>query len=337
MVTIMALSGCTIANYIIQPEPLSRCGIISSNEVWSGIVYVDGDVIIPDAVTLYIEPGTHIIFASKDMDKSKLKLIIYGNLIAEGSRDKQIRFGSDYARKLKVNGWWSNSTWAGIVISVKNRESKNILEHCIIDNAYIGISIIESEAKINECQILGCEQASVRCIRSRLVLKDSQLINGQYGLLGDSASVFVENNVIRNHQFGIGGSIADGQIMNNLFRDDAGGIDFQVITDNVEISNNRFINCACAITLGLYNVNVSINDNDLTDILTAFLFRGDGSVNLKRNKLKRGNYGVYIEKESQIFVNGSINDDSDPNTNMISYMHYGNVYPYDYVLQKHLD
>jgi len=45
-----------------QPSPQAKHGTISEDEIWSGVIEVDGDVIISSEASLKILPGTTVIF-----------------------------------------------------------------------------------------------------------------------------------------------------------------------------------------------------------------------------------------------------------------------------------
>jgi len=48
---------------------ISRTGKITSNEIWSGEIYVTGDITVENRVALTILPGTKIIFAAHSDDQ----------------------------------------------------------------------------------------------------------------------------------------------------------------------------------------------------------------------------------------------------------------------------
>jgi len=195
----------------------------------------------------------------------------------------------------------------------------------------------DSHVIVTESRIRRCEQASIQCARGNLELIESELVNGQFGIHGDSTILIARKNAIRDHQFGIGGSYVQAEISENTFYGDAGGIDIQVLTDEIQILDNKFHRCGTSITLGVHDVSVLVQGNKIKDRhARSFHFRGGGTAILKRNYLRDGDYGIYVEGEpnNRVIVVGSINDPSDPDTNTMRYMRHSNVYPYDYVLQR---
>ncbi len=61
-------------------------GELTQNATWSGAVIVDSNVIVPTGIVLTIEPGTIVQM------KNAVSIIIYGQLLADGTDASQIRF-----------------------------------------------------------------------------------------------------------------------------------------------------------------------------------------------------------------------------------------------------
>ncbi|CAB1075355.1 hypothetical protein D1AOALGA4SA_3175, partial [Olavius algarvensis Delta 1 endosymbiont] len=78
-------------------------GALTSNETWSGDVFITGDVTVPSGITLIVEPGTSVQFIALyddqggGADASRSELIVAGSLIAEGTADNRIVFTSSSA------------------------------------------------------------------------------------------------------------------------------------------------------------------------------------------------------------------------------------------------
>ena len=78
-------------------EPKS--GTLSSDERWSGVIHLTGDVIIPEDVTLFIDSGTVIKLADYDETSGgrypdRCELIVYGKLKIDGDKNNKITFVS---------------------------------------------------------------------------------------------------------------------------------------------------------------------------------------------------------------------------------------------------
>ncbi|MGQ9702259.1 MAG: hypothetical protein ACUVQT_07380, partial [bacterium] len=74
--------GCGMVDF----KYFATWGEIPPGTVWSGIVLVGGDVVVPEGVTLTIEPGTQVYFAAgidgaqAGIDTTKAELIVYGEI-----------------------------------------------------------------------------------------------------------------------------------------------------------------------------------------------------------------------------------------------------------------
>jgi len=62
---------CVCAQQIEEKEDTEKFGVISSNETWSGVVQVTGDILVEHDVTLTILPGTKVLI-SANSDKSNM-------------------------------------------------------------------------------------------------------------------------------------------------------------------------------------------------------------------------------------------------------------------------
>ena len=95
-------------------------GTLSDNVTWysaAGPYVISSPVVVPDEMTLTIEPGTMILSKGPG-------LLIRGGLAAKGTAGKVIAFAGD-----------SSAAWDGIVF--ENREPAG-LEYCTVKNARVG-------------------------------------------------------------------------------------------------------------------------------------------------------------------------------------------------------
>ena len=74
-------------NFHVSTGPTPWSGELVGDSGWSGTIHVDGDVIVPDGVTLTIEAGTQVRFAATDaendgQDRDRAELIVQGTLTA---------------------------------------------------------------------------------------------------------------------------------------------------------------------------------------------------------------------------------------------------------------
>ncbi|KQC08326.1 MAG: hypothetical protein APR54_04765 [Candidatus Cloacimonas sp. SDB] len=94
-------------------------------------VYVIGDVVIPDTVTVTICPGTTVMFVKPDVieeggfvrDAYTYAIDVYGTLIAEGTPEEMITFTAEDP----------GYGWGGIRFNGTDNENESIFEYCIFE------------------------------------------------------------------------------------------------------------------------------------------------------------------------------------------------------------
>ncbi|MFA6003824.1 MAG: right-handed parallel beta-helix repeat-containing protein, partial [Elusimicrobiota bacterium] len=102
------------------PDASSHVRVLSEDAVWSGVVAIAGDVVVPPGVTLRIASGTRVSF--REMS-GRCSLVVEGRLLAEGRPDQRIRFFGD-------------GPWGGIHFIGKSRGSE--LARVDIENGACG-------------------------------------------------------------------------------------------------------------------------------------------------------------------------------------------------------
>jgi len=128
-------------------------GHINKNTTWENdnAVIVRGDVVVDSGVTLTIEAGTEVIFLTDfDAEKSgkdttRCELIIYGDLVADGTSSDDIVFTSSASSPAKGD-------WYGIVL----RDSSSTLDHCTIEYAERGLHCYKCSLEVNHLDISEC-------------------------------------------------------------------------------------------------------------------------------------------------------------------------------------
>ena len=149
-------------------------GDISSDTRWSGQIYIDGDIVVQKGVTLSIDSGSMIIFKAKQ-DKlhsgdsvDRIEFIVLGKLLAKGKpRNAKIIFTSD-------SGIQRIDDWYGIVI--RNLNEPSILQNCIIEYAYKGITCYGSSPLIENCEIRFNYIAGISCeVRAKPIIRNNTL------------------------------------------------------------------------------------------------------------------------------------------------------------------
>ncbi len=176
---------------------------ITSKEIWSGTVIIEGDVeIAPDAL-LTIEPGTRILFKPQSdarqsgQDKTRSELIVKGRLTAKGELGNNIFFSS-YSEDRRMGDWY------GIVFLSPKQMS--IMDFCVVEYAFNGISIKKSSPMIRNSQIrLNYNAGIVAEVKATpRLLKNIISENGYAGIIASlGAKPVLSQNLISLNQIGV--------------------------------------------------------------------------------------------------------------------------------------
>ncbi len=179
-------------------------GVISRSTTWKGIVYINGDVTVPRDVILTIEPGTIIYFKPKTdvlisgKDNERSELIVQGSILAKsGNPQSPILFTSE-SNNPQMNDWY------GIII--KEFYNTSILQNCIIEFGYRGITCTGSSPQIDGCEIRFNHNSGISCeVRSSPVVTRSLIYgNGFAGINCELASSpKVSESTLTQNNYGI--------------------------------------------------------------------------------------------------------------------------------------
>lgn len=179
-------------------------GSVNRNAHWSGQVYVDGDVTVAKGVTLFIEPGTRIVFRANfdklksGKDPNRVEFVVLGTLVANGLEgEDRIIFTTEKASS-------QPGSWHGIVL--KGLTTTSILKHCLVEFAYKGITCYGSSPAISNCEVRFNQYAGISCeIRSAAQIRSCSLVSNAFaGLICELGSTpLLEKSVITENTNGI--------------------------------------------------------------------------------------------------------------------------------------
>ncbi|MGB9597223.1 MAG: hypothetical protein ACPL7B_13160, partial [Candidatus Poribacteria bacterium] len=116
---------------------IKKTGEINKDEVWSGTILVEGNVIISKNGSLTIDKGAKIKFAKN------AKLIVDGTLYAEGEENRSITFTSNETAP-------KPGDWDGIIFNESSLNSK--MEFCVVQ-FHNAILCRSDSLKLNNCII----------------------------------------------------------------------------------------------------------------------------------------------------------------------------------------
>ncbi len=214
-ILIFPVSGCGLPRkqdaFFGQVTRLKTLNL-ASDTTWEGVVEIDVTVTIPSGVTLTIKPGTQIRFVpvQREIYGAGGGLIIQGTLIAKGTRNARIIFTSAAAKPRK--GDWNDLFF---IVS----EGDNIIEHCVIQYANIGIHGHFCKLKV----------------------RHSRLNENWRGFLFQESELLIENNQLSDNNSGIKFRDSEVELTGNSVTNSFSGIDG--FRSQVTARNNRVGNC----------------------------------------------------------------------------------------------
>jgi|GEM_PF-440682 len=191
---------------------------LDTDTVWSGEVIVNGDIYIPEKVTLTIKPGTTVKFKRIDEDSDQnmfavdspyypqAELIVRGRLIAKGTAKEPIVFMSNEVDARPAD--WGAINFLG--------SDGNVVEYARVINGYNGVHAHGSSVRVAHSQFIKNgvgvsfkaeeETPGVPWFgkRSRLTITDNLFANNKGGIgFRNSDAEISHNEIIDNKFFGI--------------------------------------------------------------------------------------------------------------------------------------
>ncbi len=238
---------------------ITTFGRIDSDKIWSGHIYVIGDIIIPQGIKLTMRPGTKVTFSPKKSkydykvmrkigDKpmnvtfdGKCDIIVEGQLIVDGKEEGIVEIGNpDFSGEEEGIGW------GGIIFFGKNEVSR--IENAKIKYGSIGIFLWDDSSCEILSSIISENKIGIDCSGSSRprITKNEILKNFSHGIICvDSSSPLIESNKVEgNGLIGIGvknnsiPKISKNEIRNNKFGIDIGGSSKPDVEENL-ITNNE--------------------------------------------------------------------------------------------------
>jgi TonB family protein len=179
-------------------------GIISTNTIWQGEIYIDGDVTIPQGIVLTVIEGTKVYFKPQTdsqksgKDKQRSEIIVNGILRAKSNNSLNPIVFTSASNNPQMNDWY------GIV--VKNFFDLSEFVNCIIEFGYKGLTCYGSSPIITGCEIRFNHNSGISCeVKSNpLISKVLIFGNGFAGINCELASnPQISGCTILENNFGI--------------------------------------------------------------------------------------------------------------------------------------
>lgn len=220
------------------PAPNFVGGTITEDTTWSGHIYVQDNVIVPQGVTLTILPGTFIEFKHargyKDITRVGI-MIVDGTIKAIGTPDQQIWFTSDAEEPI-------NGDWGGILCV---NSSDSIFKYVIVEFPLIGLEITSSNVSVSHSIVRWVHTEGIMATRSYGLIERNLIYENGYHeiVLEDfNYNVTIQHNIFNGGNFGIYSEASNCSIIGNYFVNYS---DIAVIGSaysNMSIIENRFEN-----------------------------------------------------------------------------------------------
>lgn len=180
------------------PEPPLGDLVLTQDTVWSGLITIDGVVVVGRAATLTIEPGTTIRFKRRDRNQDGIgdsEIRVLGGIQALGRADQPIVFQSAETNPAPKD-------WSYLLIFTSGK--KNSLAYCRFHDAFSGLQVHFSTAAISDC-LFSNNHEGLRFGRAKLTMHHSQISQNHIGVRFTRMEGPVEilRNEINSNQVGI--------------------------------------------------------------------------------------------------------------------------------------
>jgi TonB family protein len=192
----LSISNLMAQNYL--------SGDIPRNTRWQGEVFIDGDVTIPQGVILTIEAGTRIYFKPKSdvlksgKDKERAELNVNGMILAKSNSMTSPIIFTSQSKKPQMNDWYG--------ITIKNFYDQSILQNCIVEFAYKGITCYGSAPIISGGEIRFNHNSGISCeVKAAPIISNLMLMgNGFAGINCELASnPIISHCTISDNNYGV--------------------------------------------------------------------------------------------------------------------------------------
>lgn len=168
--------------------------LITEDTTWRGEVAVEGWVRVAPQATLTLEPGTVVRFRrTAPGGASAPGLLVQGRLVVRGSIDTPVRFTS-------ANGTPLAGEWYGIVLLAS--EKKNIIEHCRVEGAVMGLNASYSTLTMNGASFNSCG-TGVRLAESVVTFAGGEVSGCEVGMELDGSEIDLRDVLLNGNADGL--------------------------------------------------------------------------------------------------------------------------------------
>jgi hypothetical protein len=240
--------------------------MLQEDEVWSGEILVTHSVVVPEGITLTIEPGTAVKFKHyrgyREPHQKTGLTVAGGTLKAIGTPQEQIIFTSDAEKPI-------NGDWLGISL-VNTKDSE--FDYVIVEFGEIGIEQFDSEVPVMHSIIRWNNSEGLYAERSKPIFSHNTIYGNAYHeiALEQYNQVKIYHNTIRDGHFGIHHEKTEAHLKGNYFKNEAMLAITAGMDSNLLIEENKFEDIGNDPPIGydhtctLIMKNNDFGDNNLT-------------------------------------------------------------------------
>lgn len=241
------------------PTQNIKSGILTNDETWSGEILVTGAVIVPQGITLTIEPGTEVRFRHYRGYKepwNRVGLVVEGGTLkAIGSPEKQIWFTSD--AEAPINGDW-------LGISLHNTTNSEF-RYVIVEFADLGISQFDSAVVVSNSIIRWNNSEGLYAERSRPIFTYNTFYGNAYheiALEQYDEDVQILYDIFKDSHYGVHFEASTGRLEGNYFKN----LGFEAITagmgSHIVVEGNRFEDIGYDPPISIYGGSTAVIENN---------------------------------------------------------------------------
>jgi hypothetical protein len=219
--------------------PQVKSGALTQNETWSGEIYIDSPLIVPQNITLTIEPGTIIrVEPCRDYRDPAGKVGIFitgGTLNAIGNPDGQIFFTSNSTDP--INGDWSGIWFYNCASS--------IMDYVVVEYSLMGIGQFDSSVNISHSIVRWVNWEGIYAERSTFSVENCTLYSNGYheiALEQYNEDIVIKNNIFRDGNFALHSEKTEVHIEGNYFHNYRHIAITAGHQSNLTVINNKFEN-----------------------------------------------------------------------------------------------
>ncbi len=169
--------------------------VLTDDTIWKNEILLQSDVLVPNGVTLTIEPGTVVRVRPSESTKTDpeylsplTEITVRGTLVVDGSASSPVVFLSE-AKGNTVG-------WAGILIDQGHAR----LNFCRIIGAETGVSVVNGILEMWHCLLTQNRYGLLVLGESDVRVKSGAVAANDYGIVFETgAKVFMPSTVIRNN------------------------------------------------------------------------------------------------------------------------------------------